>query len=979
MICRGCDFILDTEFLGDGILDEEHSLRPGTGGVDPAAFNLADAVILGNIDDESQSFETSDSGFHMKQNLNARLYVSGRSQALMAPDAVPAIASPVTDGVRLTPFEKHVLAFIDGKRPVEVIRRAAGLDEAEVKTALATLADKGVVKVVGRALADFDPALDTAVRRAPPRPRMRGSELGAVALVGDEADRAIDEAFRTSVALITPLLANGAGVADTGDVFHKVSLHDSDLSSDIDQFVGIKGTDEIEKKPRTEPTSSTIRPSVMKGAINRGNRGVEQPRMEDSQDGIDASADASAVEKSIVDKSDGFDDFGQPSDVSTAVRAQEFSLSSSPSTTGIPALGRDRPPSGVFADLSDVGPEDSALPAMQSLADSRVRPRPKLPPIAPTPARAAMASESPSSASAELLPSKLAGPAGSVELERDAASGEVWGDRQRGAARPKPGAAPPQTVSTSLSDLLSDRGEEDEHTANVPPERAAEMLRRKEAQRDPGLSDDAEAVASDDESFEEPTAAGQPMPALPLPKIGAAARAKPTVAPAPAPPKEATGNKRAARPSAMVSMPDGAHSARSDEPGKVDETSGLHDVDKPQRGRDAAAEIFDEDSLESGFPSPITGPQQRNDSDQSTGAPSRLEPRRPERRDMASSAESVPSIEADSVDDASRDDETVPPSNAASDPEASQPSSSVEMVDSALVLRPGIRPAAKAVPLSAAALQARGSKPRERPPQEPASDEQAALSREEEDARFADSLSHELEADSEATMNLDAEQQQRRLGRVMADAQPDRAATMMVRGQGGGAAPIPSGFSRAVDLAATSRAKPSDENRRKAAKLFEESQKEAAAGKLGAARMNAKLASIYDPGNEEYRRQLEAWERPPTQQRPAPPTAAQPSQNSRPSDESQAEIKALYDEAQRCEDGGDVDAALDILEQGVERFPNAAAFHNRIGVILALRKRDYEGAVHAIQLAIDIDPDNLHYKSNLGKIVAKMRGPRPEA
>ena len=42
---------------------------------------------------------------------------------------------PVTDGVKLTPFEKHVLAFIDGKRPVEVIRRAAGLDEAEVKTA----------------------------------------------------------------------------------------------------------------------------------------------------------------------------------------------------------------------------------------------------------------------------------------------------------------------------------------------------------------------------------------------------------------------------------------------------------------------------------------------------------------------------------------------------------------------------------------------------------------------------------------------------------------------------------------------------------------------------------------------------------------------------------------------------------------------------------------------------------------------------
>ena len=33
VICPGCDFILDTEFLGDEILDEEQSLRPGMGGV----------------------------------------------------------------------------------------------------------------------------------------------------------------------------------------------------------------------------------------------------------------------------------------------------------------------------------------------------------------------------------------------------------------------------------------------------------------------------------------------------------------------------------------------------------------------------------------------------------------------------------------------------------------------------------------------------------------------------------------------------------------------------------------------------------------------------------------------------------------------------------------------------------------------------------------------------------------------------------
>ena len=51
VICPGCDFILDSGFLGEEVLDEEKDLRPGRGGIEPAVFNLADAVILGDIDD----------------------------------------------------------------------------------------------------------------------------------------------------------------------------------------------------------------------------------------------------------------------------------------------------------------------------------------------------------------------------------------------------------------------------------------------------------------------------------------------------------------------------------------------------------------------------------------------------------------------------------------------------------------------------------------------------------------------------------------------------------------------------------------------------------------------------------------------------------------------------------------------------------------------------------------------------------------
>ncbi len=1039
MICRGCDFILDTGFLGDGILDEEQSLRPGAGGVDPGAFNLADAVILGNIDDDSQSFETSDSGFHMQQHMQARLYVSGRSQALMSPDAVPALAGiDAGDGVRLTPFEKHVLAFIDGKRPVEVIRRAAGLDEAEVKTALATLADKGVVKVVGRALADFDPGTETAPRRAPQRHRMRGSMVGAVALVGDEADRAIEEAFRTQVAL-SPLgpASRAAGVAD-GDVFDarpaKRGVRDtgprevtgalSDLPSDVDQFVGLKGTDEIEKKRLAgEHTSSTLRPSAQKAAVNRAPSGKIPPRPppDDSQEGIDASAEASAVERSIVDKSDGFDDFGQPSDVSTAVVAQQFSDSSNP---GPPTGARERPRSGVFADISDL---DGGVPieSVQSLADSRLVVRPKLTGVGPRPSPHMASSHSgahPRNDEPVPIGSSEIDDSLSVEIERRAASGEVWDNSSGSSPRPPTSQGERRTAaSASLSDLLSDNDEE--ATANLPPDHAKRLIAAGQHRR---------AQDDEDSSFEEPTAAGQPPPPLPLPRVGPrAAQAAPVA--------EATSSSRVGRPrqSAMVSMPDedGVQEA-------LDETSGLHDVDhgrppaaagdRPQRRATGAVdEIFDEGS--DGFLAP-TGPEvpkARGRPRLSSGS-----------EDVSSSMPSamVQSIEVRSVHDSSL--ETAPPSqeppssseaprrdpSEISAPDDSEDDGSVEMVDSGLVIRPAARAnplqrrasaprramasseastsdsarplppvADPARPLPPVADPARPlppvADPRKSPPPPPGPPRMAsrvnASKRDDPNATYARSLEGSIELDppssssevpfesSEETVNIDRDEQQRRgLDAARGDG------PLIAGGRAGGVAAIPSGFSQVAVAPEQTQSRPrvTDENRRKARKLFDEAVKEAESGRLGAARMNAKLASIYDPDTPRYKEQLLAWENPAAPARPPTMQTAQAmSSSSRPSDDSQIEIKALYDEAQRYEDDGDIDEALDVLEQGVSRFPMAAAFHNRIGVILALRKRDYEGAVQAIQRAIDIDPENLHYKSNLGKIVAKMRGARADA
>ena len=152
----------------------------------------------------------------------------------------------------------------------------------------------------------------------------------------------------------------------------------------------------------------------------------------------------------------------------------------------------------------------------------------------------------------------------------------------------------------------------------------------------------------------------------------------------------------------------------------------------------------------------------------------------------------------------------------------------------------------------------------------------------------------------------------------------------------------------------STRRQPSEDMRRKARNLMELAQNDHAVGRVGAARMNAKLATIYDPDNESYRRILADWERP-----------------SADADASRPEYVILYEQAQELEDADDVDGALVVLEKGLHLAPNPAAFHNRIGVVLAMRKRDYQRAKEEIQKAIALEPKNPHYSNNLGKVMAK--------
>ena len=105
-------------------------------------------------------------------------------QAMVQPQVVLR-TKPGAARADLSPFEQHVLQFLDGKRPLARLRKKAGLAFADLKVAIGMLADRGVIEVVGaykpdvRALLEDDDLADSGPHPtiparppppAPPRP-----------------------------------------------------------------------------------------------------------------------------------------------------------------------------------------------------------------------------------------------------------------------------------------------------------------------------------------------------------------------------------------------------------------------------------------------------------------------------------------------------------------------------------------------------------------------------------------------------------------------------------------------------------------------------------------------------------------------------------------------------------------------------------------------------------------------------------------
>ena len=142
----------------------------------------------------------------------------------------------------------------------------------------------------------------------------------------------------------------------------------------------------------------------------------------------------------------------------------------------------------------------------------------------------------------------------------------------------------------------------------------------------------------------------------------------------------------------------------------------------------------------------------------------------------------------------------------------------------------------------------------------------------------------------------------------------------------------------------------------KAERLFDQALKDKEEGNLVSARMNMKLAVTFNPSNELYATAYEELSRDP---------AAKPRSIST----VRSQARDLYDKATEAERHGDIDRAVELLEKAIERS-RRAPFLNRLGVILAMKKRQYIRAQALIEEAIELVPTNTTYERNLQKILS---------
>ncbi len=144
VICQECRFILDTDFLGDGILDDLDQHRPGSGGINARELNVDRISYLERKLPEQARHKSRDVFEHISD------YAAGKSLIMVAPGAVPEQVMSHIPQHAQTPFQHLLLTHIDGEKPIETIAAETPLSLSEVRLHIEEMIQKKWIKVPKR-------------------------------------------------------------------------------------------------------------------------------------------------------------------------------------------------------------------------------------------------------------------------------------------------------------------------------------------------------------------------------------------------------------------------------------------------------------------------------------------------------------------------------------------------------------------------------------------------------------------------------------------------------------------------------------------------------------------------------------------------------------------------------------------------------------------------------------------------------------
>jgi hypothetical protein len=832
-ICPGCEFILDTSFLGDDITDDERDKRVGASPSVKMEKRVVsgldfgeDAIILGDGQGEYSDFSSKDAGGMRKEVTQARFYIGGSTAALLHEDAVPEVVPGIVEGsivLKMTPFERHVLSFINGKRSIARIHKKSGMEDTEFKASVAMLADKGLIRL-----------------RTTKKKKKKPGSLPSVVGV---APASSSQASGKSVSARTDPVPN------VGERTVVAAFEPPDLGS-----------------------PGNISNSGPKSAIAQAAALDDRVRNTQAKERRPSSLAASADEATVVKQPEQSRKTRLPGFASMRVEAVPDDDNEQQKRD---AWGNEANVSNVFARVTP-----SKKPSPPSLVDKPVR----------------------AEVTAAREPSPLAS-----KVQRKAKS-----DVER----------------TGLLEREEIAADDLDEVVRRDDERAAREANEELVAPD-GSPFEAVLDAFDDEPLRDPTGIGDLKP---VSMRGGAALLD-----------ESGQDER-------NGFDDGADGGGDrddvrDEDAEQAELEAQEQQDEREEQEERAAREawsseqqdaggFDEEGIATGdhpvgsaLSDEPTGPlpdpsreesvDARGDDDPGEGFDVELETAHLNRMTSAATASlpnksSLPELPSDALQPLP----TIPPPSKQPSvaPPSAQAASTLPVATPAITLLPPM-------PLP-------GQAPASPPPALPGQSLRAP-----EPARPAPPPALPGQSQPRPAIAKPA----------AAPAQPQRPPT----GMGGLPGVRPSAASKVPF-----------EQARKAEKIFEQATKDHAAGRISSARMNAKLAAMYDPTVPAYAEFLADLD--------AQGANAKPPGGGKPRE------LVLFEQANEHEGRGDYEKAVKLLEEAIAINPKAAALRNRLGVVLSIRLKRHSEALDQLRVAIELEPGNIVFMNNFSKVTALL-------